>query len=86
MNKSQLPTVAKKILKKLNSCESKDVVLGTQKYRGTKTIVLEYSENSDDIKYKDYSFNIEFNYANSPLPTQEEIEKRLYDFFIRVNN
>jgi len=84
MNKSQLPAVAKKVLKKLNSCKSKDVVLGTDKKGGSKTVVLEYDDDQDDGKYDDYKFTIQFNYSNTPLPTQEEIEKYLYNCFIKV--
>jgi len=77
MNKSQLPTVAKKILKKLNSSETKDIVLSVA---GNKYEVYEYSE---DGKLK-HSTSMNFDYSSTPLPTQQEIEERLYNFFIKV--
>jgi len=77
MNKSQLPTVAKKILKKLNTCKSKDVTIGV---KGNKFDVFEYGE---DAKHPEYT-HMDFNYSDSPLPTQEEIEESLYNVFIKI--
>jgi len=81
MNKSQLPTIAKKILKKLNSSESKDILLNVDS-RNNKYEVCEYSEES---KLK-HSVSVSFDYSNNPLPTQQEIEEYLYNYFIKVRS
>jgi len=77
MNKSQLPTVAKKILKKLNASETKDILLSV---KGDKYEVYEYSEDGK----LEHSTSMNFDYSSTPLPTQQEIEERLYNFFIKV--
>lgn len=82
MNKSKLPVIAKAILKKLNSSETKDLELNIL---GDRYEVIEYNGVS---KFPNNGirtpFCMGFNYSNSPLPTQEELEKHLYNSLIRV--
>lgn len=79
MNKSQLPSIAKKILKKLNSSESKDIMLSVDS-KNNKYEVHEYSEESK----LEHSVDVCFDYSDKSLPTQQEIEDYLYNHFIKV--
>jgi len=84
MNKSQLPRIAKAILKKLNESESKSVCINVY---GNEYEVYEYNEISEcernNIAVWQYT-TMDFDYSSTPLPTQKDIEDALYRCFIEV--
>ena len=62
MNRSKLPTIAKRILNKLNSCESKDIMLTV---KGDKYEVIVYGADGKI----DGGCSVGFNYSEKDLPT-----------------
>lgn len=76
MNGSQVPAIAKSVLKKLGKSKTQDVSICTTK-TGYKVISEEKIEDTDHP-------TMQFNYEGRELPTQTEIEESIYSVFIRV--